>query len=180
MADQFDDLASLREAIAYANSHAGPDTITFKPRASGKTPRTIKLIGGPLVLSDPATTTIVGPGATRLLIKGNGKSRVFDVEGGSLALSGVTITGGNARRGNGGGIRNDGGTLWLADVVLRGNRARKGGGLFNGGVTTLSHVDMRGNAARKGPAEFSTRTATLTRRGLSSLKTTGQILFPFI
>ena len=169
VADQFDDLASLREALAYANSHAGPDIITFKPGASGKTPRTIKLIGGPLVLSDPATTTIVGPGATRLLIKGNGKSRVFDVEGGSLALSGVTITGGNARRGNGGGIRNDGGTLWLADVVLRGNRARKGGGLFNGGVTTLSHVDMRGNAARKGPAEFSTRTATLTRRGRSSL-----------
>ena len=62
-----------------------------------------------------------------------------------------------------------GDTLWLADVVLRGNRARKGGGLFNGGMTTLSDVDMRGNAARKGPAEFSTRTATLTRRGRSSL-----------
>ena len=96
MADQFDDLASLREAIAYANSHAGPDTITFEPAASGKTRRTIKLIGGPLVLTDPSTTTIVGPGATKLTIKGDGKSRVFDIKDGSLALSGVTITGGNA------------------------------------------------------------------------------------
>ena len=84
------------------------------------------------------------------------------------------------RTGNGGGIRNDGGKLWLSDVVLRGNRARKGGGLFNDGVTTLTDVVMRGNTARKGPREFSTRTATLTRRGLSSLKTTDQVLFPFI
>jgi hypothetical protein len=163
VADQFDDLASLRAAIAFANSHAGPDTITFEPAASGKTPRTIKLIGGPLVLTDPATTTIVGPGATRLTIKGDGKSRVFDIKGGSLAISGVTVTGGNAHRGNGGGIRNDGGTLWIDDVVLRGNRARKGGGLFNDGVTTLTDVVMRGNTARKGPRVFSTRTATLTR-----------------
>ena len=169
VADQFDDLASLRAAIAYANSHAGPDTITFEPGASGKTLRTIKLIGGPLVLTDPATTTIVGPGATKLTIKGDGKSRVFDIEGGSLALSGVAVTGGNARTGNGGGIRNSGGTLWLSDVVLRGNRARKGGGLFNDGVTTLIDVVLRGNTARKGPRVFSTRTATLTRRGLESL-----------
>ena len=29
--DEFDDLTSLRAAIAYANSHPGPDTITFAP-----------------------------------------------------------------------------------------------------------------------------------------------------
>jgi hypothetical protein len=171
-----DSLASLRAAIAYANSHPGPDTITFEPAVSGKTPRTIKLIGGPLVLTDPATTTIVGPGATRLTIKGDGKSRLFDVEGGSLALSRMTITGGNAGKGNGGGIRNDGGKLWLNDVVLRGNRARKGGGLFNDGTTTLADVVLRGNTARRGPGLFSTRHATLRRRGLSSPRSTGQIL----
>jgi parallel beta-helix repeat protein len=156
-----DGLTGLRDAIAYANSHPGPDTIILDPPAMGAKPQTIRLTGGPLVLTDPATTTIVGPGATRLTLKGDGKSRLFDIEGGSLALSGVTITGGNAGKGSGGGIRNHGGKLWLNDVVLRGNRARKGGGLFNDGTTTLTDVVMRGNTARRGPGMFSTRRATL-------------------
>ena len=59
--DAFDDLTSLQAAIVYANSHPGPDIITFDPLPSGKAPRTIKLTGGPLVLTDPATTTIIGP-----------------------------------------------------------------------------------------------------------------------
>ena len=72
--DQFDNLTSLREAIAYANSHPGPDTITFDPSAFGKTPQTIVLTGGPLVLTDPATTTIVGPGVKRLTIRARARA----------------------------------------------------------------------------------------------------------
>ena len=94
-------LASLRAAIAYANSHPGPDSITFDPAFFGRKPRPIRVIGGPLVLTDPATTTIVGTGARRLTIKGDGKSRVFDIRGGSAALSGLTIAGGRANRGGG-------------------------------------------------------------------------------
>jgi hypothetical protein len=159
---EFDNLASLRAAIAYANSHPGPDTITFDPPHSGKARRIIKLRGGPLVLTSPATITIIGPGARRLTIQGDDKSRVFDIEGGSLALSGVTITGGNAGTGNGGGILNNGGTLRLDHVVLRGNRARVGGGLFNDGTAVVSDVVIRGNRARIGSGMFSTRTANLT------------------
>jgi hypothetical protein len=157
-----DSLAGLHAAIAYANSHPGPDTITFDPAAFGTRPRTIKLIGGPLVLTDPATTTIIGPGARLLTVKGDGKTRVFDLRGGSLALSGVTITGGRADRG--GGLRNEGGRLVLSDVVIRGNRARVGGGLFNDGTAVLSDVVIRGNRARIGCGLFSTRRATLTWR----------------
>jgi hypothetical protein len=160
--DQFDGQTSLREAIAYANGHPGPDTITFDPAVFGKAPRTIKLIGGPLVLTDPATTTIIGPGARRLTIQGDGKSRVFEIRGGSLALQGVTISGGRADRG--GGIRNDGGTLALDRVVVRGNSARGGGGLFNDGAAALSDVVIGGNRARIGSGLFSTRRATLTWR----------------
>src|SRR5262249_60614766 len=94
--DEFDGLPSLREAIAYANSHPGPDTIRFDPAVFGKSPRTIKLTGGPLVLTDKATTTIIGPGARLLCLKGDGKSRVFDIRGGAVALRGGAITGGPA------------------------------------------------------------------------------------
>jgi hypothetical protein len=86
--DPFDGLTRLREAIASANSHPGPDTITLDPAAFGKAARTVTLIGGPLVLTDPATTTIRGPGARRLIISGGRRSRVFEVWGGSLALQG--------------------------------------------------------------------------------------------
>jgi hypothetical protein len=125
--DPFDGLTSLREAIAYANSHRGPDTITFDPAAFGKAPRTITLIGGPLVLTDKVITKIVGPGAKRLTISG-GKGRAFDVRGGSLALSGMTITGGRAN--HGGALRNDHGRLRLTHVLVRGNSA----GAFGAGL----------------------------------------------
>jgi fibronectin-binding autotransporter adhesin len=157
-----DGLTSLRAAIAYANSHPGPDTIIFDPASFGTKRRTIRLVGGPLVLTDPATTTILGPGANRLTLSGGRKSRVFDIEGGSLALEGLTITGGRAVRG--GGILNDGGTVALDRVVLRGNHARVGGGLFNDGKAALTHVVIRGNSARVGSGLFSTRRAMLSWR----------------
>jgi hypothetical protein len=164
---------SLRAAIAQANTGAGGDTIVFSSQFN--TPQTITLTSGPLVLTDPATTAIVGPGAKLLTISGGGKGRVFDVEGGSVALEGLTITGGRSDRG--GGILNDGGSLTLDHVVLRGNRARDGGGLFNSGSATLTDVVMHGNTARVGPNVFSTRTATLTRRGLGTPASAGQILY---
>jgi hypothetical protein len=157
----FDNLTSLREAVAYANAHPGPDTIVFDPTALGKRPRTIRLIGGPLVLTDPATTTIIGPGARKLTIQGKGKSRIFDIEGGSLALSGVTIISGNAGKGTAGALRNDGGKLRLKHVTIRGNRALVAGGLFNNGRTALSGVTIKNNRALSGGNVFSTTRATL-------------------
>ena len=155
-------LNGLRAAIAYANSHPGPDTIKFDPAIFGTKHHTIRVTGGPLVLTDPATTTIIGPGARLLTFRGNGKSRVFDVHGGSLALSGISVTGGRANRG--GGIRNDDGTLWLTDVIIRNNSARRsGGGLFNSGTATLTDVVVRGNHARTGENVANFGTLSLTR-----------------
>ena len=162
---EFYNLASLRAALAYANNHAGPDTITFDSDTTGTRHRTIRLTGGPLVLTDPAITTIIGPGARLLSISGGQRSRVFDIRGGSLALDGLTITGGRANRG--GGILNERGTLALDRVVLRGNRARVGGGLYNNGATTLFDVVIRGNIAASGSGLFSARKATLIWRGIT-------------
>src|SRR5262249_4248761 len=138
-----------------------PDTITFDPAAFGKAPRTIRLTGGPLVLTDPATTTILGPGARWLTIKGDGRSRIFDIEGGAAAISGLTVRGGNALAG--GRLANCG-TLSLTRVTIRGNRALVGGGLYSDGKATLAGVLIRGNKARLGGGLFSTRRATLTWR----------------
>ena len=160
--DGVDDLTGLRAAIAYANSHPGPDTIVFESGSFGTRHRTIRLAGGPLVLTDPATTTIIGPGARLLTISGGRRSRVFDIQGGSLALSGVTIANGKADRG--GGLLNERGRLVLTDVVVRSNRAVMGGGIYNDGKATLTHVVIRDNNTRVGSGLFSTRRAMLSWR----------------
>ena len=160
--DATDGLTSLREAIAYANSHVGPDTIVLDPTVFGTKSRTIRLTGGPLILTDPATTIIIGPGAKRLTISGGGKSRVFDIQGGSVAISALTISGGRADLG--GGLRNEGGSLTLTKVAIRGNRALIGRGLFKNGSASLTDVVIRGNKAPVGSGLFKTRRATLSWR----------------
>ena len=118
--DVVDDLTGLRAAVTYADSHPGPDTITFDPSAFGNAPRTIKLVGGPLVLTDPATVTIIGPGRNRLTLSG----------GAGAGSSTSRADRWRSRRANdhrrpgrrGGGILNESGTLALDHVVLRGNQ----------------------------------------------------------
>src|SRR5262249_34856444 len=86
---------TLRWAVAQANADSQADTIDFSSLFN--TPQTITLKGGPLLISNYSTTTIKGPGANLLTVSGNHASLVFDVvNGGSAALSGLTITGGNA------------------------------------------------------------------------------------
>ena len=78
-----------------------------------------------------------------------------------MALSGVTIIDGNARKGIAAQLRNDDGTLRLKHVTIVGNRALVGGGLFNEGRTTLSGVTIKNNRALIGGNVFNTTRATL-------------------
>jgi hypothetical protein len=98
---------SLPAAVTEANADAGDDTIVFS--SLFETPQTITL-NSPLTLTDTATTTITGPGANLLTIAGNNSGRVFDIPGGSAAISGLTISGGggNSSADYGGGLRNTG------------------------------------------------------------------------
>jgi parallel beta-helix repeat protein len=137
---------SLRAAVLQANTDGGGDTIVFSSLFD--TPQTITLTSGQLALTGKATTTISGPGASLLSVSGNHAGRVFGVYGGSAALSGLTITGGNADRG--GGLRNISGTLSLTDATVSGNSASyRGGGLYTqgGGTTTLTDCTVSGNSA---------------------------------
>ena len=173
-----DDIASetgtLRWAVTQADSNPGvADTITFS-KSVFRTPTTINLSpgdGGQLTLTNPATTTIVGPGANLLSVNGGGTSRVFYLHGGSAALSGLTITGGHD--GSGGGVDNNGGTLTLTGVTISHSSASTfGGGLFNtnGGTATLTNCTISGNSANFGggvnnyvsPQRLALSTMTLT------------------
>ena len=89
--DPYDGLTSLREAVNYANSLSGADTITF---ASNLVGQTITLTQGELDLTDTTgKTTITGLGADQLTVSGNNASRVFNIATGvTVDISGLTIT----------------------------------------------------------------------------------------
>jgi hypothetical protein len=96
---------SLRDAIAGANSHVGPDVITF---ASGLT-GTIGITSGEMQITD--TLTIKGPGATKLALDANLQSRFFLVSDGDdakdspLTVSGLSFFRGEERTALGAGQR---------------------------------------------------------------------------
>ena len=117
-----------------------------------KTPQRITLNGTQLELSDTTgTETITGPKAG-VTVNGGGNSRVFLVDPKVTAsISGMTITGGNADGGNGGGLDNSG-TLTVSNSVFSSNSATDGGGLANelGGTVTVSDTTFTGNSGGAG------------------------------
>ncbi|MGH8489367.1 MAG: DUF4347 domain-containing protein, partial [Gammaproteobacteria bacterium] len=137
---------SLREAVIATNNTAGADTITL---ASGT--YTLSIGGstdnsGDLDIRD--TLTLNGAAAASTIIDANGVDRVLDVHaGGTLYLTGVTLTDGSAPEG--GGIYNQG-TIMLDGVRITGNTASfssGGGGIYNDGVATLARSLIDNNAA---------------------------------
>jgi hypothetical protein len=166
---------TLRWAIGQANSTAGADTIVFD--SSFNSAKTITLGGSALTLTDPATTTISGPGAGRLSVSGNNTSRVFAINpGASAALSGLTIKGGLASgtgsASRGGGLVNRG-TTSLTDCTVSGNRATisVGGGLYNAaGSLSLTNCTVSGNT---GGGILSAGTMTVNNSTVSGNSGTG-------
>lgn len=144
--DPNDGLTSLREAIL------APD--------DGFRGKTIVLGEGTYTLSRSGTespetrdfdiyanVTIVGNGAGRTTINGNGIDRIFEIfPSASLALSNLTLTGGNAMYDRGGAIYNKG-EISLTDVTLDNNRAAFGGAIYNDqfGVAAISDTKFLDN-----------------------------------
>ena len=139
---------SLRSEIGLANSTAGNNTITFSVTG------TITLNSA---LPDLSNTTglmdIDGPGASSLTVARSSAPStslfsIFTVSAGAqVAISGLTVTGGDTT-GDGGGLYNDGGTATLTGIAVVGNSAAAGGGLFNfNGTITLTNSTVNGNSA---------------------------------
>ncbi|MBV8349357.1 MAG: hypothetical protein JOZ49_18100 [Mycolicibacterium sp.] len=153
---------SLRQAILDAPSGS---TIKFANHLQG---------GGTITLSQELVINknldIEGPGASKLTISGNDKTRVFDIEGGPfiVTIAGLTITHGRAdgttnHPGIGGGIYHLDGTLTLSHVVLSNSQAigsvtsndptfpgHIGGGFAGGvfnqdGTLNIAHSTLIGN-----------------------------------
>ena len=151
--DNADNKTSLREAIAFANSQAGADTITFDA-ATFATTQTITLTGGELAITD--ALTITGTGAKLLTLSGNNASRVLNINiagaGAAVTVSGVTITGGAASNGAGFLVQDD--ALTLIDSAIVGNKAAAGDGggihVQAGGSLTVRSSTISGNSSNWG------------------------------
>ncbi|MCU0542324.1 MAG: DUF4347 domain-containing protein [Oscillatoriaceae cyanobacterium Prado104] len=149
-----DRFLSLREAIVAANTNQdSSDTIllkagTYNLSLTG-TPDNTAAAGDLDITS--GTISIQGAGAATTTIDAKQIDRVFQVlDGATLNLNGLTITGGQRLDNSGGGIANSG-TLNVSNSTLSGNSADCGGGISNatGGTLSVSHSTLNGNSASK-------------------------------
>ncbi len=123
---------SLREAINFADSQNGPQTIQF---AAGLTGSILLTMGELPVIT--GNVTIDGPGAPNLTINGQGTSRVFEVASGATAdLIGLTIANGNGTGANSGDLVN-------------------GGGILNAGTLTIEESSLSANTNSGNPNQGS-------------------------
>jgi predicted outer membrane repeat protein len=152
---------SLRQALANAATHPGPDTITLPAGLNGQT----LTLTSQLLINDAGGVTIDASGLSNgFTISGGGNVRLFTVNTGSmLTLKNLTLINGKGLGGSLNGIggaiyNNTGATLTLDGCTLSGHSTAVGGAIFNnGGVLTLTRCAFTGNAATdKGGAVNST------------------------
>ncbi|MCX6875774.1 MAG: choice-of-anchor D domain-containing protein [Verrucomicrobia bacterium] len=160
---------SLRAAI---QGVAAPDThIRFAAALAGST---ITLTSGELASGANLTFTLDGSGlASGITLAGNNASRILSVASGSnVTVDSLTITGGNAGSGWGGGIAVlSGGFGNVRNSTLFGNTTAsgEGGAISNQGVLTLINSTLTGNSANAniGGAITNYGTASLRNSSIS-------------
>ena len=129
---------SLRDEIAAAQSGY---TIVFDKNLDDGT---IALTSGELIINN--NLTIQGPGAGLLTVtngRGNYGSRIFEVDGSTVTLSGMTIS-------NGVGVRQ-----YIVDPAFGTDYYDgTGGGILNLGALTISGCTLSGNTASGNSSHF--------------------------
>lgn len=169
VSDAKDEFKSLREAIVEANLTKEHHTIKFAPSLSG----VIKLTKALPSFKD---LDIEGPGSKNLTIRreSGGDYRIFEIVGGTMKLSGMTIANGYASgpfdEAHGGGLSNTNGYLTLADCAFTGNKADNfGGGVFtHAGTLTVIACDFSGNSATQGGGLYVLGIGTLNNCAFSN------------
>jgi phospholipase/lecithinase/hemolysin len=126
VSDLADRTESLREMVNLSNAMTGTQTITFN---LGAGVHEIDLNGSELPITQ--NVNIDGPSNGRLVINGEGESRIFDVSAGTnVSLANLTLVNGSAIQG---GAISNAGSLTLTEVALLANTAQEGGGIYNTG-----------------------------------------------
>ena len=174
----FEGDGSLRNQIAAAEAHPGPDTVAFAPSL------TKVIVQGQITIDDPALT-VTGNGRTKPEIWAIG-DRGFSLTSAAVAtFQHMSITEGRPR-GNGGNFLNEG-TLTLDDVLVTGGVAvaggttGQGGGVYNTGTLHVQDSSIEGNGARadngpdggQGAGIYNAGTATIERSSVSSNRVSG-------
>jgi uncharacterized repeat protein (TIGR02543 family) len=116
-----------------------------------------------------SSLTIQGAGTHATTVTGTKSGRPLTVEGGTVAISGFTITNGHAT--TGGGVFNDGSATLTDDTVTNDSTppGGKGGGVLNDGTATLTDDTLSGDTAGDYGGGFmnTAGTATLTDDNIS-------------
>ncbi len=135
---------TLRNAISVANNG---DVIIFSSSLQGDS---IVLTSGPIRIQK--NITITGPGADKLIISGNGSSRIFQIDTGiTVTIQKIQLRNGKAgstsQVKDGGAILNYG-NLLLQECVISYSYAKMfGGGIFNNGNLTINRCSIYENHA---------------------------------
>jgi parallel beta-helix repeat protein len=158
------DSGALIARIALANSTQAADSFELTPGCTynlSKIDNNTEGANGLPVIQNAGALTITGNGATIRRAVSGPQFRILAVApGASLTLRRVTLSGGIAVIGNGGGILNRG-ALTLEESTVAGNLARGssgngsagglggglGGGVYNAGSLTLTRSTISGNEA---------------------------------
>jgi CSLREA domain-containing protein len=128
---------TLREAVNAANANADTSTITFAPNVTDA----ITLTLGQLTINQ--NTIIKGPGAGVLAINGNNSGHAFNVLGGTVLISDLTITNCHNTGAAGSAGASNGGTGGTGGNAL-------GGAIYTQTALTLSNCWVTGNTAQGG------------------------------
>ncbi|MBR2693094.1 MAG: hypothetical protein IKE69_02670, partial [Thermoguttaceae bacterium] len=132
--DPYDDVNSIREAVAYAETFDVPVTVTFAEGLEG----VITLADGAVTFDSGAHITIDGDG--RITIDADGADRAFYINSGAATLANISIENGSAAK-YGGAVYN-GGELTLENVAISGSYSGKyGGAVYTAKESSLTVID---------------------------------------
>jgi hypothetical protein len=130
---------SLRDAIALASNSTGDDQIQFDNSISGNT---IALLT-PLTINDTTgNLTIVGLGASNLIISGNGSSGIFNILT-RANISSLTLTSGYGTGLTNGGAIYSNTTLGLTNLIINNSTSSLGSAVYQtGGSLTVTSSNI--------------------------------------
>lgn len=142
---------SLRQAILDANASNGLDTILFDSNLADSA---IPLTSSQLMITDDVLIDTFG--VSNLTVSGNNRRRVFEIDGATVNITGLTISNGAA--GFGAGIYNNAGDLTLTrctvtncQATFNGVHLAGGGGIYSlDGSLTLNSCSTLANSASMG------------------------------